>query len=181
MPNVSFSTYDGIAQVNIKNNQVVPCFTQYGKLASATSQGGGRGCIMGPAVQTYYIYPPYALRKGQEYMLSIYFSSGDRLFHKDAYYQADFSFNQPFNLSWFTFQTGTSGNPWSISNGGKTIRYSLEDSKNCGGENDQVQTGTASAIIISQTGSITMDFSFSGVAELEASGYENIEFYLNQI
>jgi len=85
------------------------------------------------------------------------------------------------SITWTTTYGGTSGNPWSISNGGKTIRYSLEDSRNCGGSNPNAQTGTAEAVIINTTSNITMGFSFTGIAELEAVGFENIQFYLEDV
>ena len=157
------------------------CVTPFGLLASATSAGGDQGCAMGPSVQTYFINPPYKLVKNKQYKLRIDFDSGDPLYHVGSYYQANYTLSPDMSITWTTTYGGTSGNPWSISNGGKTIRYSLEDSQNCGGTNSNIQTGTAEAIIINTTSNITMGFSFTGIAELQDSGFENIQFYLEDV
>lgn len=157
------------------------CVTPFGLLASATSAGGGLGCAMGEAVQTFFINPPYTLVKSKQYKLRINFNSGDDLFHVGSYYQADYTLSPDMSITWTTTYGGTSGNPWTISNGGKTIRYSLEDSENCGGSNNNVQTGSAEAIIFNAASNITMGFSFTGIAELEAVGFENIQFYLEDV
>ena len=157
------------------------CVTPFGLLASATSAGGNQECAMGPAVQTYFINPPYTLVKNKQYKLRINFNSGDSLFHVGSYYEANYTLSPDMNITWTTTYGGTSGNPWTISNGGKTIRYSLEDSENCGGSNNNTQTGTAEAIIINTTSNITMGFSFTGIAELQNSGFENIQFYLEDV
>jgi hypothetical protein len=157
------------------------CATPFGLLASATSAGGNQGCDMGPAVQTYFINPPYNLIQNKQYKLRINFNSGDGLFHKNSYYEANYTLSPDFTINWTTTYGGTSGDPWSITNNGKTIRYSLEDSENCGGSNPNTQTGTAEAIIINATSNITMGFNFTGIAELEATGFENIQFYLEDV
>ena len=157
------------------------CATPFGLLASATSQNLNQGCAMGPAVQTYFINPPYKLVKNKQYKLRIDFDSGDPLYHVGSYYQANYTLSPDMNITWTTTYGGTSGNPWTISNGGKTIRYSLEDSENCGGSNNNTQTGTAEAIIINTTSNITMGFNFTGIAELQDSGFENIQFYLEDV
>jgi len=170
-------------KVILKNGKVSCecCVTPFGLLASATSAGGSQGCAMGPAVQTYFINPPYSLSKNKQYKLKINFNSGDNLYHVNSFYQANYTLNPDINITWTTTYGGTSGNPWTISNGGKTIRYSLEDSQNCGGSNSNTQTGTAEAIIINTTSKITMGFSFTGIAELESVGFENIQFYLENV
>lgn len=155
--------------------------TPFGLLASATSQDLNQGCAMGPAVQTYFINPPYSLIRNKQYKLRIKFSSGDGLYHVGSFYQANYTLSHDMNITWTTTYGGTSGNPWTISNGGKTIRYSLENSENCGGSNPNTQTGTAEAIIINTTSSITMGFSFTGIAELQDAGFENIQFYLEDV
>lgn len=179
-----------MATIKTKNGNVVLkngkascecCATPFGLLASATSAGGNQQCAMGAAVQTFFINPPYSLVKNKQYKLKITFDSGDGLFHVNSYYQADYTLSPDMNITWTTTYGGTSGNPWTISNGGKTIRYSLEDSQNCGGSNPNRQTGTAESIIINTTSNITMGFSFTGIAELEAIGFENIQFYLEDV
>jgi len=179
-----------MATIKLQNGKVILkngkpscecCGTPFGLLASATSAGGSQGCAMGPAVQTYFINPPYSLSKNKQYKLRINFNSGDSLYHVNSFYQANYTLNPDINITWTTTYGGTSGNPWTISNGGKTIRYSLENSQNCGGSNSNTQTGTAEAIIINTTSKITMGFSFTGIAELESVGFENIQFYLEDV
>jgi len=157
------------------------CATPFGLLASATSDGQGLGCDMGPAIQTYFIEPPYRLARNKQYKLRIVFSSGDSLYHVGSFYQANYTFVPDLIINWATTFNGTFGDPWTISNGGKTIRFSLDDSGNCGGSNNNVQSGTAEAIVINPTSSVTMDFSFTGIAELQDSGFENISFFLDDV
>jgi len=179
-----------MATIKLQNGKVITkdgkvscecCATPFGLLASATSQDLNQGCNMGPAIQTYFINPPYVLVKNKQYKLRINFSSGDGFYHVNSYYQANYTLNPVINITWTTTYGGTSGNPWSITNGGKTIRYSLEDSQNCGGSNPNTQIGTAEAIIINTESKITMGFSFTGIAELQDSGFENIQFYLEEV
>jgi hypothetical protein len=179
-----------MATIKLQNGNIVTkdgsascscCATPFGLLASATSDGQGLGCDMGPAIQTYFINPPYSLLRNKQYKLRITFSSGDGLYHVGSFYQANYTLSPNLNITWSTTFSGTSGNPWTISNGGKTIRFSLENSENCGGSNPNTQSGTAEAIIISATSNITMGFSFTGIAELQDSGFENIQFYLEDV
>ena len=179
-----------MATIKLQNGKVITkegkvsctcCATPFGLLASATSDGQKLECAMGPAIQTYFINPPYTLVKNKQYKLRINFTSGDGLYHVNSYYQANYTLNPDINITWTTTYGGTSGNPWSITNGGKTIRYSLEDDEFCGGSNPNTQTGTAEAIIINTESKITMGFSFTGIAELYDSGYENIQFYLEDV
>lgn len=153
------------------------CCTPLGLLAKATSAGTGTGCEMGPAVQTYYIPPPYLLIAGQTYRLQIGFDSGDGLYHVGSYYEANFVPSPQISLNWQTEYLGTIGDPWSISNNGNTIRFTLDDSENCGGNNPDRQFGFAVATITPEK-TISLGFSFSGIAELASTNFENIEFYL---
>jgi hypothetical protein len=178
MPTIKYNETEGVERIVTNDGKVsCECCTFFGLLASATSAGGNLECQMGEAVQTYYIPPPYKLKAGISYKLTIIFNSGDHLYHLGSYYQANYSPLSSFQLVWQTTYSGTTGNPWSISNNGKTIRFSLEDSENCGGSNKKIQAGTAEAIL-TPTNSLALDFSFNGIAELESAGYENISFYL---
>ena len=155
------------------------CGTPFGLLAFATSAGGGLGCAMGQAEQTYFIPPPYRLLSGKTYKLRIQFSSGDASFHVGSFYEANYRSSTSFQLNWQTRHAGTSGNPWTITNSGKTIRFTLEDSANCGGPNGNLQSGDAEAFL-TPTESLWLDFDFSGIAELQDAGFENISFYLEE-
>jgi hypothetical protein len=72
-------------------------------------------------------------------------------------------------------------NPWVVTENGGRIRFNIEDSLNCGGSNDETQGGTATATITVGGSAGSLGFSFSGVAEEEATGYELISFYLNGV
>jgi len=150
-------------------------------LATATSAGGGLGCAMGPVVKTFETPPPYALAPGS-YRLLVDFTTGDNLFHVGSYYQLEIDFTPAaISIDWeFTF-AGVSANPWTVSDGGRTVRFSVEDSANCpGGTNANIQSGTAVATIVVAEAT-SMDFDFDGIAELQDTGYENISFYLRNL
>jgi hypothetical protein len=166
------------------------CATPFGLLASATSAGGGLGCAMGPVIQTYFINPPYRFEAGVSYKLRIEFDSGDPYFHINSFYQANFTLDPDATLTWTTTFAGMLlGNPWTITNGGKTIRFTLETSGDglgtgigdCGGNNTNVQRGTAETIITNALSAITMGFNFTGIGELEDAGFENISFFLDPV
>ena len=72
-------------------------------------------------------------------------------------------------------------NRWIISNEGRTIRFNIQDSINCGGTNGSIQSGTATAIIDVVDDDFNLGINFSGMAEKYQSGFENIEFYLDEI
>jgi hypothetical protein len=87
-----------------------------------------------------------------------------------------------FSIIWATTFYGTNdGDPWLITRGGNSIRFSIEDSGNCGGSNDNVQGGTAIATIQTGSQAVQFDLTFDGLAELQDSGYENIEFLLDSV
>jgi len=84
------------------------------------------------------------------------------------------------NLEWITTYSGqNNGNPWTVSNNGSGLRIDLEDSENCGGSNENVQSGTAIATITVVGSNVELGFAFSGIAEMQDSGFENISFYLD--
>jgi hypothetical protein len=86
------------------------------------------------------------------------------------------------NITWDTsvYYGQNNGNPWTVSNGGSRLRFDLEDSENCGGSNNNTQSGTATATIAVVGSEVELDFSFSGIGELQLSGFENIFFYLDE-
>lgn len=86
----------------------------------------------------------------------------------------------PFDIDWELTWNGTLlGNPWIISNKEMSIRFNVEDSLNCGGNNVNTQSGTATATITVGNKNVLMDIDFVGIGELEASGFEEINFYIN--
>lgn len=70
---------------------------------------------------------------------------------------------------------------WSVLLGGSRIRFEIEDSENCGGANYETQGGIATATITAGASDVSLGFSFSGVAEEESAGFENISFVLNGV
>ncbi len=89
-----------------------------------------------------------------------------------------------FDVEWITAQTGqlnpvTSTHPWTVSSDNLTIRYDVEDSLNCGGSNDNVQTGTAEATITIGAVDVNMKLDFEGVGEMEHPDFEKITFKLD--
>ena len=87
-----------------------------------------------------------------------------------------------FSIVWTTTFFGTNdGNPWLITRGGNSIRFSIEDSLNCGGSNENVQGGTAIATIQTDSQAVEFNLTFEGLAELQDSGFENIEFFLDSV
>lgn len=86
----------------------------------------------------------------------------------------------PFDIDWqLTWDGMLLGNPWTISNNETSIRFNVEDSSDCGGNNPNTQSGIATATITIGDKNVLMDIDFVGIGELEASGFENIDFYLN--
>ena len=68
--------------------------------------------------------------------------------------------------------------PWDITNEGKSIRYNITDSGNCGGPCGSIQSGEATATItVSSKAQLNLDF--SGVVEWQDAGFESLQFYLN--
>jgi hypothetical protein len=81
----------------------------------------------------------------------------------------------PIAISWDNVQVSgvLAGGGWIISNEGRTIRFIVEDSANCGGQNGQIQSGNADAVI-----TLSADYNFVpeiiGVSELQDAGFENM-------
>ena len=64
----------------------------------------------------------------------------------------------------------------------QSLRFKVEDSADCGGNNSNTQTGTATANIqILGSDPITMHLEFSGMGEAQSAGYDLIQFNLNGI
>ena len=85
-------------------------------------------------------------------------------------------------LSWtFTYENMVGGTPWSFTNPATSVRFTIEDSSNCGGINSAVQYGTALASISTDSMDIYMDLDFTGLAEDEDAFYENMSFFLNGV
>lgn len=176
----------------------------------------------------------------RKYNFRVGFSTGDGLYHVNAFYQINISF-EPTNLDlvWTTTYAGTAGDPWTITDNGRSLRFDVEDSENCGGSNSEIQSGIATTTIeiedsadtiklqqgkvivkdgkpaclccIAPFGllargtsdgqglgcemgpiqseflieppyqlatNLSMSLTFNGVGELEATGFENISFFL---
>lgn len=85
-------------------------------------------------------------------------------------------------LSWsFTYGGTLSGNPWTVSSPASSVKFTIEDSLNCGGLNPNVQYGTALASISTDSNAVYMDLDFTGLAEDEDAFFENMSFFLNGV
>lgn len=85
-------------------------------------------------------------------------------------------------LSWaFSYEGTINGNPWTFTTPATSVRFTIEDSFNCGGVNDNIQSGTALASISAGLTDIYMDLDFTGLAEDHDAFYENMSFYLNGV
>lgn len=93
--------------------------------------------------------------------------------------------NSPFSLTWSTSETGIEpscgAGGWAIANQGLLIRYIIQDSLNCGGCNDNVQAGTATATINTGLNSYYFYYDLRGVAEYQNAGYELMDLFLGQV
>ena len=65
-----------------------------------------------------------------------------------------------------------------ISDLGRTIRFDVEQSTNCGGANSAVQTGEAVATLVVPPGA-QLAYTLQGVGELQDSGFENLRFFID--
>jgi len=85
-------------------------------------------------------------------------------------------------LSWSTIQDGLVAGPaggWQILNSGRRIRFTVQDSGNCGGVNNFTQRGTATATIITGADVYKFNPTLTGFGEAEDPGFENMRLFLN--
>ena len=87
------------------------------------------------------------------------------------------------DLDWVTTTSNidnTNGDGWSVSEEGLCIRLDINDSQNCGGPNSSVQGATATV-----TFNTAYDYDLSavltGVAELQATGYEVYQVQVDNV
>ena len=88
----------------------------------------------------------------------------------------------PLSLSWSTSQNNViSGIPggWVIENDGRSIRFVIQNSFNCGGPNNSVQSGNAVVTIVTGTQGYKFNPILSGLGEAQDSGFENMTLNLN--
>lgn len=85
------------------------------------------------------------------------------------------------SVSWTTSQSGVaSPYGWNTSNGGRTIRFDVQDSADCGGPNGNIQSGIATATL-GAPARFNMSVSLTGLAERQDSGYENMTLRFNGV
>jgi hypothetical protein len=88
----------------------------------------------------------------------------------------------PLSVSWSTSQSNViSGIPggWVIENDGRSIRFVIQNSANCGGPNGSVQSGFAVASIVTGTQGYRFNPVLSGLGEAQDAGFENMTLNLN--
>jgi hypothetical protein len=85
-----------------------------------------------------------------------------------------------FGLEWdLTLDNPCSDSSWQISQNNTQLRFNIENSKNCGGTCEEIQSGTAVANITVGNKDVLMNVDFFGVGELQNSDFEKIEFILD--
>lgn len=96
--------------------------------------------------------------------------------------------NDPVTVSWNTSQTGILDpnqcdglqGGWSITNQGRTIRYTCQPDTNfCNGCNPNIQTGTATATLSVGSTPYYMSYNLSGDGEAQDTGYELMQLSIN--
>ena len=68
--------------------------------------------------------------------------------------------------------------PWSVDATGTDLSFHFENSLNCGGQNDNIQTGTARGQI-SLTKSSKLGISWTGLVEHQSSSFEKLTVKVN--
>ena len=99
----------------------------------------------------------------------------------DFYGKSKDSSTIPLAVSWSLSQTNTGsfGGGWVVSNGGRTIRFNVENSANCGGPNGSQQFGTATATILGGTSGYRFVPSMVGFGEQQDTGFDQMTLYFN--
>lgn len=99
----------------------------------------------------------------------------------DFYGKSKNSSTVPLTVSWSTGQSGLvgAGGGWSITNSGRTIQFTVENSANCGGPNGNRQSGTAIATILGGTSGYRFVPSMVGFGERQDTGYDQMTLYFN--
>jgi len=88
----------------------------------------------------------------------------------------------PLSISWTTTQNNVLPEipgGWVIEDDGRTITFIIQDSENCGGPNDQTQTGEATATITTGATGYAMTYLLTGIGEVEDNNYESMDLYFN--
>jgi len=99
----------------------------------------------------------------------------------DFYGKSKNSSTIPLAVSWSLSQTNTGsfGGGWSVTNGGRTIQFTVENSANCGGPNGSQQFGTATATILGGTSGYRFIPSMVGFGEQHDTGFDQMSLYFN--
>ena len=85
--------FEGVGELQDSNYEKIEFKLNGTVVARAQAAGGGLGCAMGPVVKTFVTNPPYTLAANSTNTLFIDFTTNDGLYHRNAYYQVDLSFN----------------------------------------------------------------------------------------
>jgi hypothetical protein len=76
-------------------------------------------------------------------------------------------------ISWQTVQGGVSAPyGWQVNNTGLEVRFNIEDSANCGGTNDEIQSGNATGSFVVPPGGNTLTLNLSGLVEHQGSEFD---------
>ena len=84
------------------------------------------------------------------------------------------------SINWETTQSGLIDGPggWEFEPGGLTIRFNIQDSSFCGGSNDNLQTGQATATITT-TRRLFLNLELTGMVGSLFDSYDKLFIYLN--
>lgn len=87
-----------------------------------------------------------------------------------------------FGLEWeTTLNNPCSDSSWVISDNNTQLRFNIENSKNCGGNCNATQSGTAIANITVGDKDVFLNLDFFGIGELQAPNFEKIKFTLDNM
>jgi len=86
--------YDGVGEKQDDNFEVLRITLNGAIIGQGNSPGGSQGCAMGPVIKNPPTISPIFLSPNNVHELKIDFSTGDGLYHLDAYYQIDLTLSQ---------------------------------------------------------------------------------------
>jgi hypothetical protein len=90
-----------------------------------------------------------------------------------------------FTIEWDLNETGIlpqcGPGGWTVSNDGRTVRFSFQNSANCGGCNPLRQTGVATASIYTGSNNYQFQPVLQGRGEQEDSNFDTMNLYLNNV
>ena len=114
-------------------------------------------------------------------VLATKYTNRSQISMSDFYGKSKDTSTIPLSVSWSLSQTNTGsfGGGWSVTNDGRTIQFTVENSSNCGGPNGSQQFGTATATILGGTSGYRFVPSMVGFGERQDTGFDQMTLYFN--